>query len=72
MVLIRGYDVDVHVMVVADYLKKQITKLGVSIRLGEEFSPSVMEQTKADAVILATGGVYTVPEIAGLHRSNVV
>jgi 2,4-dienoyl-CoA reductase (NADPH2) len=70
--LIRGRDVDVDVMVVAGYLKNQIAKLGVDIRLGEEFLPSAMGPVNADAVILATGGVYTVPQIAGLNGSNVV
>ena len=70
--LIRGLDVDSDVMILADYLKNQITKLGVNIRLGEEFNPSVIREINPDAVILAPGGIPTVPEIPGINRSNVV
>jgi 2,4-dienoyl-CoA reductase (NADPH2) len=70
--LIRGLDVDADAMILADYLKNQITKLGVNIRLGEEFRPSLIQEIKPDAIILAIGGTPTVPEIRGLNRSNVV
>jgi 2,4-dienoyl-CoA reductase (NADPH2) len=70
--LIKGFDVDSDVMILADYLNNQITKLGVNIRLGEDFAPSSIREINPDAVILATGGIPTVPEIAGINRSNVV
>jgi 2,4-dienoyl-CoA reductase (NADPH2) len=70
--LIRGLDVDSDVMILADYLKKQITRLGVSIRLGRELNPSMIREIDPDAVILATGGMPAVPEIHGIDRSNVV
>jgi 2,4-dienoyl-CoA reductase (NADPH2) len=70
--LIRGLDVDSDAMILAAYLKNQIAKLGVRVRLGEEFNPSVIQEVNPDAVILATGGIPTVPEIEGINRSNVV
>jgi 2,4-dienoyl-CoA reductase (NADPH2) len=70
--LIRGLDVDGDAMILADYLKNQITKLGVNIRLGKEFSPSVIQEVNPDAVILAPGCIPTVPVIPGINRSNVV
>jgi 2,4-dienoyl-CoA reductase (NADPH2) len=70
--LIRGLDVDSDAMVLADYLKNQITRLGVQIRLGQKFDPSEIQKTNPDAVILAPGGIPTVPEIRGMERSNVV
>ena len=54
------------------YLERQITKLGVKIRLGKEVALSVIEEIKPDVVILATGGVPAVPEIPGIKRRNVV
>jgi 2,4-dienoyl-CoA reductase (NADPH2) len=69
--LIRGLDVDSDVMVLADYLIRQITKLGVHIRLGQEFDPSMIREREPDAIILATGGVPTMPEIPGINRGNV-
>jgi 2,4-dienoyl-CoA reductase (NADPH2) len=54
------------------YLKRQITKLGVKIRLGKGVNPSVIEQIKPDVVILATGGIPAIPEITGINRHNVI
>ena len=50
------------IMVLPRYLETQITKLGVNIKLGQEFSASVIEKDKPDVVILATGGRH---EVAG-------
>ncbi len=70
--LIKGLDVDADVMVLADYLARQIIKLGVEIRLGREFDPSLIADEHPDAVILAPGGVPTVPDIPGIDSSRVV
>jgi len=70
--LIRGLDVDSDAMILADYLKSQIIKLGVDIRLGKELTPSVIQEIKPDAVILAPGCIPTAPEIPGIKRSNVI
>jgi 2,4-dienoyl-CoA reductase (NADPH2) len=70
--LIRGLDVDSDVMILADYLKNQITRLGVQTRLGKEFNPSVIREINPDAILLAPGGVPTVPQIPGMNRSNVL
>lgn len=53
------------------YLKTQITKLGVNIRLGEEFNPSLAEELKPDVLVLAAGGTPVVPEIPGIKGRNV-
>jgi 2,4-dienoyl-CoA reductase (NADPH2) len=54
------------------YLQTQITKAGVEIRLGKEVNASLIEETKPDVVILATGGIATSLELPGINRSNVV
>ena len=54
------------------YLKIQITKLGVTIRLGKEVNSPVIEEFKPDVVVLAAGGIHTVAEIPGINRRNVV
>jgi 2,4-dienoyl-CoA reductase (NADPH2) len=54
------------------YLKRQIIKLGVKIRLGKEINPSVIEKTKPDVVILATGGIPTLPDIPGINSRSVL
>ena len=70
--MIKGLDVDSDAMILSDYLQNQITRLGVEIRLGKEFDPSAIREINPDAIILAPGGIPTVPEIAGMARRNVV
>ena len=54
------------------YYKTQIAKLGVKVKLGTEVNPSLIEQIKPDVVIIATGGIPTVPEIPGVNGRNVL
>jgi len=54
------------------YLKDQITKFGVNIRLGKKVDARVVEKIKPDAVILATGGVPVMPEIPGIDNRKVI
>lgn len=70
--MIKGRDVDYDVMILVEYMKKQIIKLGVNIRLGKEFGPSVVHEIDPDTVILATGRIPTVPKIDGIDKSNVI
>ena len=70
--LIKGLDVDSDAMILSDYLHNQINRLGVEIRLGQEFHPSAIREIHPDVVILAPGGVPTAPEIPGIARDNVV
>jgi pyruvate/2-oxoglutarate dehydrogenase complex dihydrolipoamide dehydrogenase (E3) component len=46
--------------------------LGVKIRLGEEFNPSLVEQLKPDVVIVGAGGKLSAPAITGINSPNVV
>ena len=70
--MIKGLDVDSDATLLSDYLQYQITRLGVDIRLGREFTPSAIHEINPDAIILAPGGIPTVPEIPGMARRNVV
>jgi 2,4-dienoyl-CoA reductase (NADPH2) len=54
------------------YLTLQITKLGVTIRLGKEVNTSVIDELKPDVVILAAGGKPAVVAIPGINRRNVI
>jgi 2,4-dienoyl-CoA reductase (NADPH2) len=54
------------------YFKTQMTKLGVTIRMGKEVSLSEMKKINPDVVILATGGVSSVPEIPGINHRKVL
>ena len=54
------------------YLNNQIAKLGVRINPGKEVNKALVERVKPDVLILATGGLYSVPEIPGINSGNVV
>lgn len=70
--VIKGLDVDRDAMVLAEYLKNQIMKLGVTIRLGDEFRPSMIKEINPDVVILAAGNIPTAPDVPGIKNSKVV
>ena len=69
--MIKGLEIEDPTPLVR-YLKTQITKLGVDVRLGKEFTPALAEQIKPDAAILAPGGKPFVPDIPGINRRIVV
>jgi NADPH-dependent 2,4-dienoyl-CoA reductase/sulfur reductase-like enzyme len=54
------------------YFKTQLGKLGVKIELGKEFDSSMVEKVKPEVVIVATGGVPTVPELRGIKKHHVI
>jgi len=54
------------------YFHTQITKLGVKINPGKEVNNALVAQAKPDVLILATGGLYSVPEIPGINSGNVL
>jgi 2,4-dienoyl-CoA reductase (NADPH2) len=69
--MVKGLEVE-DLPAITRYLKDQITRLGVKIRLGKEATPALIEGMKPDVLILATGGVATPPEIPGIRGPNVV
>ena len=69
--LVKGVEIEPLPKLVR-YLKNQITKLGVKINLGKEVNALLVEKIKPDAVVLATGGIPTVPEIPGINNRKVI
>jgi 2,4-dienoyl-CoA reductase (NADPH2) len=54
------------------YFRTQLTKLGVTIRLGKEVNLSVIEEVKPDVLILAAGGTPNIPAIPGINCRKVI
>ncbi|MFC1946183.1 FAD-dependent oxidoreductase, partial [Chloroflexota bacterium] len=54
------------------YLKTQVRKNGVKVKLGTEFTAAMVDEIKPDAIILATGGTLTMPDMAGVSSKKVV
>jgi 2,4-dienoyl-CoA reductase (NADPH2) len=69
--LVKGHEGE-FLMEFVHYLESQIIKLGVDIRMGKELNLKIIEELKPDAVIVAAGGIPTVPDIPGINRRNVV
>jgi 2,4-dienoyl-CoA reductase (NADPH2) len=55
-----------------NYFETQMKKLGVKVKLGEEFTVATNKEMKPDAVVVAVGGTPFVPAIPGIKRGNVV
>lgn len=55
-----------------DYLRIQMDRLGVKVKLGREATPTVIEKAKPDVVILATGVIPAIPPIPGVDKTIVV
>ena len=68
---IKGLDIE-DLPALVRYLEIQMIKLGVRINLGKEVSKALVERLKPDVLILATGGLYSVPEIPGIDSGKVV
>jgi 2,4-dienoyl-CoA reductase (NADPH2) len=69
--LIKDFELE-NILNMIRYFKIQLTKLGVTMRLGNEVTPSVIEEVKPDVLILATGGVPATPAIPGINRGKVI
>ncbi|RCW78783.1 2,4-dienoyl-CoA reductase-like NADH-dependent reductase (Old Yellow Enzyme family) [Halanaerobium sp. DL-01] len=54
------------------YLKKQLEKVGVDIKLGTEVDKDLIENNNVDEIIMATGSTPIKPELPGADRKNVV
>jgi 2,4-dienoyl-CoA reductase (NADPH2) len=54
-----------------DYFERQLDKLGVTVELGEEFTPALADHTKPDAIVVAGGGVPASLDIPGIDGANV-
>jgi 2,4-dienoyl-CoA reductase (NADPH2) len=69
--LIKGTELeDLPALII--YLSSQIAKLGVKVELGKEADVSTIQQMKPDVVILATGGLLTIPPVKGVTNPAVM
>jgi 2,4-dienoyl-CoA reductase (NADPH2) len=69
--MVKGLEIE-DIPAIIRYLKGQIAKLGVTIKLNTEVTPSLIEQMKPDVVLVAVGGTPAIPEIPGIDGPNVV
>ena len=69
--MVKGFEVDELEQFIAFY-RRQVAKVGVTVELGREFEPAVLERVHPDAVVLALGGTPVLPDVPGLDGKNVV
>ncbi|MFC1992596.1 FAD-dependent oxidoreductase [Chloroflexota bacterium] len=69
--LIKGLEVE-DLPAITRYFKTQLTKLGVKVNLGMEVNQALVDTIKPDAVVVATGGVPTIPSVPGIQGRNVL
>ncbi len=69
--MVKGFEVDELDRFIA-FFRRRIGKVGVTVELGREFDPEVLDRVHPDAVVLALGGVPVLPDVPGLDGGNVV
>ena len=66
--LIKGNELE-DIPALVQYLERQVTMNGVKVQLGKEATAESIAAMNPDAVILATGGLLTSPELAGSGKA---
>jgi 2,4-dienoyl-CoA reductase-like NADH-dependent reductase (Old Yellow Enzyme family) len=61
-----------HYGTVTERLSKGLKNAGVNVIVGREVTPSLVKDTKPDAVVVATGATPLTPEVPGVLSANVV
>lgn len=69
--LVKGTEIFALTDLVA-YFRGQLDKLGVTVRLGEKFTPGLADRTAPDAIVVAAGGVPDTLRIPGIDGKNVL
>ena len=52
------------------WLSQQVEKVGVKINLGQKVDPQTVKAEQCDAVVVATGASFVVPQIKGAKRAD--
>lgn len=55
-----------------NYLINQVKKAGVTIELGKEATPELVQAMNPEVVFIATGGTPLIPQIQGVNEGHVV
>lgn len=69
--LVKDLETDV-LLDLIHYFKIQLAKEGVTIKMGKEVTPELVDEVKPDVVVLGLGGTVQIPQIPGMNRHNVM
>ena len=67
---VKGTEIE-NIPCLVRYLRGQLDKVGVEVKLGKKATPEMILAEKPDAVVIATGGVPSIPDIPGIDAPNV-
>jgi 2,4-dienoyl-CoA reductase (NADPH2) len=54
------------------FLKNQVAKLAVEVRLGKEVDKPLAKEINPDVLIIAAGGIHNIPDLPGINKRNVI
>ncbi len=69
--MVKGFKTE-DVREVIWFLRRQVKKYGVDVKLGKEADVASILAEKPDVVIVAVGGKPTLPDVSGLDKKNVI
>lgn len=55
-----------------DWYKNEMRRLDIDVRLNVEATPGSLSKFRPDALVIAAGGDYFIPEIEGIKNKNVI
>jgi 2,4-dienoyl-CoA reductase (NADPH2) len=69
--LVKGVEIE-DIPAIISYYRIQLKKLGVEVKLGQEFTPELLSEIKPEIIFLAVGGIPVLPDISGIEGRNVI
>jgi 2,4-dienoyl-CoA reductase (NADPH2) len=69
-VMVKGTETE-NILGYRDYLIRQLDVLGVEVRLGSPIDAEAVKGLELDAIVVAAGGRYRLPDIPGIDPSRV-
>ncbi|ACR68263.1 NADH:flavin oxidoreductase [Edwardsiella ictaluri] len=69
--MIKGCDVE-NVLPIYDWLSTQLAKSTVTLHLGTEVTPALVQNERPDAIVIASSGEYPLPTIPGIDQPHVL
>jgi 2,4-dienoyl-CoA reductase (NADPH2) len=69
--MIKGTEIE-DIPSIIRFFKTQLKKLGVTVKMVDQFKPEDISKSNPDVVIVATGGLSLPPEMPGIEKSIVI
>jgi len=67
-----GREKEYEITEVVKYIARELSRLNVRVELNRTVTPALIEESKPDVAIVATGAIPIIPEIREIDRENVI